>query len=68
MDQFLLSHQNFAQNSTRNSKIIVLKIFVKNDQKIARFRALESILEFDVFMGYFGMFKGFKKATPYGCT
>ena len=67
-DQFLLSHQNFAQNSTRNSKIMVSKILVKKWQKIARFRALKSIFEFNVFIRYFGMFQGFKKATPYGCA
>ena len=68
MDQFSLSHQNFAQNSPRNSKIIGLKILVKKWQKIAQFRALKSIFEFNVFIGYFGMFQGFKKATPYGCA
>ena len=38
---FLQSHQNFAQNSTRNSKILVLKILVKKWQKIAQFKALK---------------------------
>ena len=33
MDHFLPSHQNFGQNSTRNSKIMVLKFFVKKWQK-----------------------------------
>ena len=33
MDQFLPSHQKFAQNSTRNSKIMILKILVKKWQK-----------------------------------
>ena len=46
---------------------MVLKILVKNDKKIARFRALKSIFEFNVFIGYFGMFQRFKKATPYRC-
>ena len=36
--------------------------------KNAWFRALKLIFEFDVFIGYFGIFQGFKKATPYGCT
>ena len=29
-------------------------------KKIAQFRALKSIFEFNVFIGYFGMFQGFK--------
>ena len=33
MDQFLSSYQNFAQNSTRNSKIMVSKILVKKWHK-----------------------------------
>ena len=68
MDQFLPSHQNFIQNSIRNSKIMVLKILVKKWQKIALFRASKSIFEFNIFIGYFGMFQGFKKATPHGCA
>ena len=68
MDQFLPSHQNYAQNSTRNPKLMVLKTLVKKWQKIARFRALKSIFEFNVFKGYFCMLQGFKKATPYGCA
>ena len=35
-------------------------------KKYARFRALKSILEFNDNIGYFDMFQGFKKATPYG--
>ena len=66
MDHFLPSHQNFTQNSARNSKIGVLKILVKKWQKIARFRALKSIFEFNDNIGYFDMFQGFKKAIPYG--
>ena len=66
MDHFLLSHQNFNQNSNRNSKIGVLKILVKKWQKIARFGALKSIFEFNDNIGYFNMFQGFKKATPHG--
>ena len=65
MDHFLPSHQNFTQNSARNSKIGVLKNLVK---KYARFRALKLILEFNDNKGYFDMFQGFKKATPYGGT
>ena len=34
-------------------------------KKIARFRALKSILEFNDIMGYFDMFQGFAKANPY---
>ena len=63
MDQFSPSHQHFTQNSTRNAKIMVLKISVKKWQKIAQFRAFKSIFEFNVFLGYFGMFQGLKKAT-----
>ena len=66
MDHFLPSHQNFTQNSARNSKIGALKFWPKNDKKIARFRALKSIFEFNDNIGYFDMFQGFKKATPYG--
>ena len=40
----------------------------KNDKNYARFRALKSILEFNDNIGYFDMFQGFKKATPYGGT
>ena len=68
MNHFLPSHQNFTQNSARNSKIGVLKSLVKKLQKIARFRALKLILKLNVFIGHFGMFQGFKKATPYGGT
>ena len=31
---------------------------------MARFRALKSIFEFNVFIGYFGIFQGFKIANP----
>ena len=61
MDHFLLSHQN----SARISKIRFLKSLVKKSQKNACFRALKSIFELNVFIGYFGMFEGFKKANPY---
>ena len=36
--------------------------------KNAQFRAIKSIFEFNAFIGYFGIFQGFKKATPYGCA
>ena len=64
MDYFLPWHQNFTQNSARNSKIGVLKILVKKDKKYARFRALKSILEFNDNIGYFDMLQGFKKSHP----
>ena len=36
--------------------------------KNARFRALKSIFEFNVFIAYLDMFQRFKKATPYRCA
>ena len=41
MDHFLPSHQNFTQNSARNSKIGDLKILVKKRQKICSFQGLK---------------------------
>ena len=50
-------HSNFSQKF----KNWVFRFSQKITTTIARFRALKSIFEFNVFIGYFGMFQGFKK-------
>ena len=55
MDHFLLSHQNFTQNSARNSKIGSLKSLVKKLQKNCSFQGPKIDFWIQCFIGYFGI-------------
>ena len=55
-------YQNFYQNSAKNPKKELKFDLSKNDKFVARLRALKSIFEFNVRIGYFGIcFKDSKK-------
>ena len=61
-------HRNFNNNSATNPKI-GFKIFLpKNDKILAHFRALKSIFEFNVYIGYFGRSHRIITAAPHGCA
>ena len=64
MDQFLPSHQSFAQNSTRNSKIMVSKILVEKWQKNCSVQGLEINFWIQCFYRIFWHVSRIQKSHP----